>query len=58
MQRYFDNLSAIATISSLTMPEIFPACVPCSNIFILSQISLAFSCGKIVEIPEAMIAGD
>ena len=35
---YSNNLSTIATISSLIKSELFPACFSCSNKFNLSQI--------------------
>ena len=34
---YSDSFSAIATIPSLNMLELFPACFPCCNNFNLSQ---------------------
>ena len=56
---YSNNLSTIATISSLIISELFPACLSCNNNFNLSQSSLGSEDNIIVfEIPEAMIAGD
>ena len=43
MHLYSKNLSTRATISSLNMSEVFPACISCSNIFILSDNSSGFS---------------
>ena len=58
MHLYSNNLPAIATISSSIMSELFPACFSYCIIFNLSQSSIGFSGKFIVEIPEAMIAGD
>ena len=55
---YSNNLSTIATISSLIISELLPACFSCNNIFNLSQSSLGSDSKNIVEIPEAMTAGD
>ena len=56
---YSNNLSTIATISSLIISELFPACFSCNNNFYLSQSSLASDDKNIVfETPEAIIAGD
>ena len=53
------NLSSIAKFPLLIKPELFPACLCCSNIFILSQSSSEWDGINIVfEIPEAVIAGD
>ena len=41
MHLYSNNLSTIATISSLIISELFPACFSCNNILNLSQSSLA-----------------
>ena len=54
MHLYSNNLSTIATISSLIKSELFPACFFCSNIFNLSQSSSGSDDKKIVfETPEA-----
>ena len=54
MHLYSNNLSTIATISLLIMPELFPACLSCSNNFILSQSSSGSDDKNIVfETPEA-----
>ena len=53
-----NNLSAIATISSSIILEILPACFSCDNDFNLSHNSLGSDGKIIVEVPEAMIAGD
>ena len=53
-----NNLSTIATISSLIISEFFPACFSCNNNFNLLQSSSRSDDKNIVEIPEAMIAGD
>ena len=56
---YSNNLSTIATISSLIISELFPAFFSCSNNFNLSQSSSASEDKNIVfQIPEAMIAGE
>ena len=56
---YSNNLSTIATISSLIISKLLPACFSCNNNFNLSQSSLGSEDRIIVfEIPEAMIAGD
>ena len=52
-----NNLSTIATISSLFMLELLPPCFSCNNNLKLSQSSLGFSDKKIVVTPEAIIAG-
>ena len=56
MLLYSNNLSAVATISSLIMLEILPICFSCTNNYNLSQSSLGFSSKIVVEVPEAMIA--
>ena len=48
----------MATISSLIIMEVFPACSSYCNNFIESKSSLGFSGKNFVKIPEAMIAGD
>ena len=48
----------MATISSSIISKLFPAYFCSSKNFNLSQISLEFSDKEIVEIPEAMIAGE
>ena len=54
MHLYSNNLSIIATISSLIISELFPACFSCSNNFNLSHNSLALDDRNIVfETPEA-----
>ena len=54
-----NNLSTIATISSLIISELLPACFSCNNNLDLSQSSLGSEDRIIVfEIPEAKIAGD
>ena len=54
MHLYSNNLSTIATISSLIKSELFPACFSCSNNFNLSQSSSGSDDKKIVfETPEA-----
>ena len=54
MHFYSNNLSIIATISSLIMLELFPACFSCNNNYNLSHNSLARDDRIIVfEIPEA-----
>ena len=58
MHLYSNNLAAIATISSLTRSEFFPARFSFNTNFSLSQNSSGFSDKNSVEIPEAMIAGD
>ena len=59
MHLYSNNLSTIATISSLITSELLPACFPCNNNFNLSKSSLGSEDRIIVfEIREAMIAGD
>ena len=40
MHLYSNNLTAIATISSLIMLELLPDCFSCNNKFNLSQSSL------------------
>ena len=56
---FSDNLSPIAAISSSFILEIFPACFSCSNIFLLSHISLGWDGKKLIfEIPETVIAGE
>ena len=59
MQLYSNNLSTIATISSLIISEVLPACFSCKNIFNLSQSPSGLDGKNVVfEIPEALIAGD
>ena len=59
MHLYSNNLSTIATISSLFISELLPACFSCNNNLNLSQSSLGSEDRIIVfEIPEAKIAGD
>ena len=59
MHLYSNNLSTIATISSLFISELLPACFSCNNNFNLSQSSLGSEDRFIVlDIPEAMSAGD
>ena len=58
MHLFSNNLSTIATISSLIMLELFPACFSCSNNFDVSHSSLGSDGKTFVEIPEATIAGD
>ena len=58
MPLYSNGLSIIATIYSLSLPELFPVCFSCSNRFNLLQISLGISGKNFPEIPEAIIAGD
>ena len=56
---YSNNLSTIATISSLIMSELFPACFSCSNNFNLLHSSSGSDDKNIVfETPEAIILGD
>ena len=51
---YSNNLSIIATISSLIISELFPECFSCNNNFSLSHNSLASDDRNIVfETPEA-----
>ena len=53
---YSNNLSFIATISSLIISELFPACFSCSNSFNLLQSSSGSDDKNIVfETPEAEI---
>ena len=57
-QLYSNNLSIIATISSLIKLELLPPCFSCNNNFNQSQSSLGSEDRIIVfEMPEAMIAG-
>ena len=59
MHLYSNILSTIATISSLIISELLPACFSCNNNFNLSQSSLGLEDRNIVlDIPEALIAGD
>ena len=54
MHLYSNNLSTIATISSLIMSELFPACFFCKNNFNLSQSSSGSDDKNIVfETPQA-----
>ena len=55
---YSNSLSTIAMISSLIMLEVLPAFFSCSNNFNLPQSSSGLDDEKIVEIPEAILAGD
>ena len=58
---YSNSLSIIATISSLIIPELFPACFSCSNNFNLFHNSSGSDDKNIVfETPDAetSIAGD
>ena len=50
MHLYSHSFSTIATIASLIMSDLLPACFSCSNNFNLPQSLLGLS--------EAMIAGD
>ena len=55
---YSNNSSTIATISSLIISELLPACFSCNNNLSLSQSSIGSEDRIIVfENPEAMIAG-
>ena len=59
IQLYSNNLSTIATISSLIMLESFPACFSCNNNFILLHNSSgSVHRSFIFEIPDAIRAGD
>ena len=59
MHLYSNNLSTIATISSLIKSELFPPCFSCNNNLNLSQSSLGSEDRIIVlHIPEAKIAGE
>ena len=58
MHLYSNNLSTIATISSLIKTELFPPSSSCNSNFNLSQSSSGSDDKNIVELPEAMIAGD
>ena len=58
MNFYSNNLSTIATISSIVMSKLFQACFSNSNNFNLSQSSSGSDSKNFVEISEAMIAGD
>ena len=58
MHLYSKTLSAIATISPSNKSEFFLARFSCSNNFNLFHNSFGFSGKNIVEIPEAVIAGD
>ena len=54
MHLYSNNLSTIATISSLIKSELFPACFSCNNNFNLLQSSSGSDDKSIVfETPEA-----
>ena len=53
MHLYSNNLSTVATISSLIKSESFPACFSCNSNFNLSQSSSASDAKNFVEIPEA-----
>ena len=58
MLLFSNNLSTIATISSLNISELLLACFSCKNNFNLLQSSSGWHDEKTVEIPEAMTAGD
>ena len=53
---YSNNISIIATISSLIISEFLTARFSCINNFILIHNSFGFSEGKIVFNPDASIA--
>ena len=54
MHLYSNNISTIATTSSLIILELFPACFSCNNNFNLSQSSIGSDDQNIVfETPEA-----
>ena len=54
-----NNLSTIATMSSLNMSELFPACFSCNIIFNPSHNSLGSDDRIFVfQTPEAMITGE
>ena len=55
---YSNSLSTVATISSLIISKIIPACFRCSNNFNLSQGSLGFYDKNIVEVSEGLTSGD
>ena len=56
---YSNNLSTIATISSLIIPELLPTCFSCNNNLNLSQSSSGSEDKNFVfETPEAMVAGE
>ena len=58
MHLFSNNISTIATISSLIMSEFFPACFSCNNNFNLILNSSESDDKNVVEIPEAILAGD
>ena len=59
MHLYSNNLSTIATISSLIKSELLPACFSSNNNFYLSQSSSGSDDKNIVfERPEAIILGE
>ena len=53
-----NDLSTLATISSLILSKLFPDCFFCYNNFNLSQSSSGLVGQNFVEIPKAMIAAD
>ena len=53
MHLYSNNLSTIATISSLIMSELFPACFSCNNHFNLHDSSGSDDKNIVFETPEA-----
>ena len=58
MHMYSNNASTIATISSLTISQLFPACFSFNNNFNLLQSSSGSDDENIVDSPESLIAGD
>ena len=58
MHLHSNKLSAIATISSSLLLQLFTACFFCQNNFNLSQGLLGSDDKIIVEFPEAIIAGE
>ena len=58
MHLYSNNLPTIATISSLIILELIPAFFSCSNTVNLLHNSSGSDDKVIVEIPEAIKAGD
>ena len=55
---YYNKLSTIATISLLIKSQILPACFSCSSNFIQLHNSSESDAENIVELPEAIKAGD
>ena len=54
MHLYSNNLSTMATISSLIISEIFPACFSCNNNFnLLHNSSRSYDKNILFETPEA-----